>query len=60
MAGQVVTKTVPASDGCMCFAYIEVGNADGPLVIHNHGGPSSRLEALVFADAARNSGCVVS
>jgi pimeloyl-ACP methyl ester carboxylesterase len=29
-----------------------VGDAAGPLVIHNHGGPSSRLEAHLFADAA--------
>jgi pimeloyl-ACP methyl ester carboxylesterase len=31
---------------------LEVGNPDGPLVLHNHGGPSSRLEARLLAGAA--------
>ncbi len=31
---------------------MEVGDQDGPLVIHNHGGPSSRFEARLFASAA--------
>lgn len=34
------------------LAYTEVGDPRGPLVIHNHGGPSSRLEAHLFAEAA--------
>jgi pimeloyl-ACP methyl ester carboxylesterase len=34
------------------LAYAEVGDPNGPLVIHNHGGPSSRLEARLLADAA--------
>jgi pimeloyl-ACP methyl ester carboxylesterase len=34
------------------LAYLEVGESDGPLVLHNHGGPSSRLEARLFADVA--------
>ncbi|WP_411876957.1 alpha/beta fold hydrolase [Vulcanococcus limneticus] len=34
------------------LAYLEVGDPHGPLVIHNHGGPSSRLEARLFAEAA--------
>src|SRR3954470_17220361 len=34
------------------LAYLEVGDPDGPLVIHNHGGPSSRLEARLLAEAA--------
>jgi pimeloyl-ACP methyl ester carboxylesterase len=34
------------------LAYVEVGDPSGPLVIHNHGGPSSRLEAHLFAEAA--------
>jgi pimeloyl-ACP methyl ester carboxylesterase len=55
MTDQLATKTVTANDGRK-LAYVEVGNADGPLVIHNHGGPSSRLEALLFADAAANAG----
>lgn len=43
--------TVAARDG-RTLAYLEVGEPDGPLVIHNHGGPSSRLEARLFASAA--------
>ena len=38
------------------LSYLEVGDPDGPLVIHNHGGPSSRLEAHFFADAASKHG----
>ncbi|MGA8546065.1 MAG: alpha/beta hydrolase [Mycobacterium sp.] len=34
------------------LTYLEVGDPRGPLVIHNHGGPSSRLEARLFADTA--------
>jgi pimeloyl-ACP methyl ester carboxylesterase len=34
------------------LTYREVGEPAGPLVIHNHGGPSSRLEVLLLADAA--------
>ena len=34
------------------LTYLEVGDPAGPLVIHNHGGPSSRLEARLFADDA--------
>jgi pimeloyl-ACP methyl ester carboxylesterase len=34
------------------LAYLEVGDPHGPLVIHNHGGPSSRLEARLFAESA--------
>ena len=34
----------------------EVGDPHGPLVIHNHGGPSSRLEARLFANAASKHG----
>lgn len=45
------TKMVATKDG-RNLAYFEVGDPRGPLVIHNHGGPSSRLEARLFADAA--------
>ena len=38
------------------LAYVEVGDPGGPLVLHNHGGPSSRLEARLFADAATKHG----
>jgi pimeloyl-ACP methyl ester carboxylesterase len=48
------TRTVLTPDG-RNLAYVEVGHPDGPLVIHNHGGPSSRLEARLFASfAAKN------
>src|SRR5262245_42142040 len=43
--------TVTTSDG-RTLAYLEVGDPDGPLVLHNHGGPSSRLEGHLFAEAA--------
>ncbi|MBJ8337850.1 alpha/beta hydrolase [Antrihabitans sp. YC3-6] len=42
------TTTVLTPDG-RNLAYVEVGDPDGPLVLHNHGGPSSRLEARLFA-----------
>ena len=45
------TRTVTTRDG-RTLAYLEVGDPQGPLVIHNHGGPSSRLEARLFAGAA--------
>ena len=45
------TRTVAARDG-RTLAYLEVGDPRGPLVIHNHGGPSSRLEARLFAASA--------
>jgi pimeloyl-ACP methyl ester carboxylesterase len=36
--------------------YSEVGTPTGPLVMHNHGGPSSRLEARLFASSAAKHG----
>jgi pimeloyl-ACP methyl ester carboxylesterase len=45
------TKTVTARDG-RSLAYLEVGDPGGALVLHNHGGPSSRLEARLFAASA--------
>ena len=38
------------------LTYLEVGDPNGPLVIHNHGGPSSRLEARLLRDAASKNG----
>ncbi|OBA88493.1 hydrolase [Mycobacteriaceae bacterium 1482268.1] len=38
------------------LAYLEVGDPKGPLVLHNHGGPSSRLEAHLLASAATRNG----
>lgn len=49
------TKTVVTPDG-RHLAYIDTGDPDGALVIHNHGGPSSRWEARLFAEAARKKG----
>jgi pimeloyl-ACP methyl ester carboxylesterase len=46
-----MTNTVTTRDGRK-LAYVEVGDPHGPLVIHNHGGPSSRLEAHLFANTA--------
>lgn len=45
------TQTVRTPDG-RNLAYVEVGDPRGPLVLHNHGGPSSRLEARLFARSA--------
>lgn len=45
------TQTVRTADG-RDLAYIEVGDPKGPLVLHNHGGPSSRLEARLFGPSA--------
>jgi len=42
--------------GDRSLVYFEVGDPSGPLVIHNHGGPSSRLEAKVFASHALKLG----
>jgi len=38
------------------ITYLEVGDPDGPLVLHNHGGPGSRLEANLFDSAAKKHG----
>ena len=48
------TRTI-TTDG-RTLACLEVGDPNGPLVIHNHGGPSSRLEARLFAEAASKHG----
>lgn len=46
-----VERSITTRDG-RSLAYVEVGDPHGALVIHNHGGPSSRLEARFFANAA--------
>lgn len=38
------------------LAWLEAGDPDGMLVLHNHGGPSSRLEARLFHPAALRNG----
>lgn len=48
-------KLVRTGDG-RDLSYLDVGDPDGPLVLHNHGGPSSRLEARLFADSASRNG----
>lgn len=47
-------KTVTTRDGRR-LSYLEVGDPNGPLVIHNHGGPSSRIEARLFAQSASSN-----
>ena len=42
--------------GGRVLAYREVGDPHGHVVLHNHGGPSSRLEADLFDSAARTRG----
>lgn len=49
------SETVSTPDGRI-LSYLQVGDAEGPLVIHNHGGPSSRLEGQLFAAAATTHG----
>jgi pimeloyl-ACP methyl ester carboxylesterase len=44
-------EQVTTRDGRV-LTYLEVGDPHGPLVIHNHGGPSSRLEAHLLAHCA--------
>lgn len=38
------------------LAFMSVGDPAGPLVLHNHGGPSSRLEANLLDFAADDNG----
>jgi len=47
----VAVEAVSTRDG-RTLAYLEVGDPQGPLVIHNHSGPSSRFEARLLAGAA--------
>ena len=42
--------------GNRTIAVLEAGDPAGPLVLHNHGGPSSRLEAALFDSPARANG----
>ena len=55
MHGATDATSVTTSDGRR-LAYLEVGDPQGPLVLHNHGGPSSRLEARLFAGLASEHG----
>ncbi|GEP06800.1 alpha/beta fold hydrolase [Methylobacterium oxalidis] len=55
-------RAVPAngegaiSIGNRSLSFLQVGDPTGPLVLHNHGGPSSRLEARLFEFSARELG----
>jgi pimeloyl-ACP methyl ester carboxylesterase len=54
MFTNMADETVPhvaTADGRR-LTYLEVGDPGGPLVIHNHGGPSSRLEVRLLAESA--------
>lgn len=42
--------------GDRTLAYLDAGDPSGPLVLHNHGGPSSRLEAELFDSHAKARG----
>lgn len=42
--------------GNRTVTYLEAGDPGGPLVLHNHGGPSSRLEAELFDSSAKANG----
>ncbi|WP_029114222.1 alpha/beta fold hydrolase [Mycobacterium sp. URHB0044] len=42
--------------GTRTVTYLEVGDPGGALVLHNHGGPSSRLEAELFDSEAKANG----
>ncbi len=54
MAADAGVAHIATADGRR-LSYLQVGDPDGPLVIHNHGGPSSRLEVrLLAAPATRN------
>ena len=50
-----LAERVTTSDGRR-LSYLEAGHPNGPLVIHNHGGPSSRLEARLLAGSASKYG----
>ncbi len=49
------TKKVTTPDGRE-LAYVEFGDPEAPLVLHNHGGPSSRWEARLLAPGAMRNG----
>lgn len=45
------TDVITTHDG-RSLAFVDMGDPNGPLVIHNHGGPSSRLEARLLSNSA--------
>lgn len=54
-SGHDASGHITTSDG-RTLTYLGVGDPDGALVVHHHGGPSSRLEAMLFAGAAARQG----
>jgi pimeloyl-ACP methyl ester carboxylesterase len=44
------------SIGDRSLVFLQVGDPSGPLILHNHGGPSSRLEAKIFEPRVRELG----
>jgi pimeloyl-ACP methyl ester carboxylesterase len=46
-----LAEAVATQDGRK-LSYLEVGDPHWPLVLHNHGGPSSRFEARLLAQSA--------
>ena len=55
MSKDAEVRTVTTADGRR-LAYLEAGDPQGPLVLHNHGGPGSRFEAQLLADFAEGNG----
>jgi pimeloyl-ACP methyl ester carboxylesterase len=51
-----VTREGSIRVGGRTVSYLEAGDPGGPLVLHNHGGPSSRLEAEQFDSSAKANG----
>jgi pimeloyl-ACP methyl ester carboxylesterase len=51
-----VTREGSIQVGSRTITYLEVGDLGGSLVLHNHGGPSSRLEAVLFDSCAKANG----
>lgn len=54
--GTLMTQEGATRIGGRTIAWLEAGDPDGPLVLHNHGGPSSRLEAVLFDAPAKAHG----
>jgi pimeloyl-ACP methyl ester carboxylesterase len=55
MAHRISEGTTTTADG-RTLAWCEVGDPHGPLLLHNHGVPGSRLEVRMQAEAAAANG----
>jgi len=51
----VIDSTLNLPDG-RTLGYADLGEPDGPLVVHFHGAPSSRLEVAAYDDEFRQRG----